>query len=527
MDQKTKRKIELLNVQLINNFTNKLPGDPNLENSRRQVMGSVYSFVEPIQTANPSLIYVSDEMKQELGFTDKDVETKEFLDFVTGNKVAEGSQPYAMCYGGHQFGHWAGQLGDGRAINLGEINDWVIQLKGAGPTPYSRRADGLAVLRSSIREYLCSEAMHHLGVPTTRALSLSLTGDQVMRDIMYDGNSAYEKGAIVSRVSPSFLRFGNFEIFAARGDLHNLKVLVDYTIKTHFSELGEPNKETYLKFFQEVTDRTLDMIIHWQRVGFVHGVMNTDNMSILGLTIDYGPYGWLEGYDFGWTPNTTDRQNKRYRYGNQPNIGLWNLYQLANALYPLIEEVKPIEEILESYKTNYEIKLLSMMRSKLGLQEEKESDVDLISTLKKNLQGSETDMTIFFRNLSQFQKEHPEKGIEIIQDAFYEPKAVQGNLLDQWNQWFHDYANRLKDEALSYDQRKEQMNKVNPKYVLRNYMAQLAIDKADNGDYSLIEEFYELLKKPYDEQPNSEKWFAKRPEWARHKVGCSMLSCSS
>ena len=516
-----------MSIQVNNTFIDQLPGDPNLENSRRQVMGAVYSFVEPIQTSNPSLIHVSDEMKESLGFSDNDVKSKEFLDFVTGNAVAKDSHPYAMCYGGHQFGHWAGQLGDGRAINLGQINDWVVQLKGAGPTPYSRSADGLAVLRSSIREYLCSEAMHHLGVPTTRALSLSLTGDQVMRDMLYDGNPEYEKGAIVSRVSKSFLRFGNYEIFAARGDHHNLKVLLDYTVKTHFSNLGEPSKETYLRFFQEVTDRTLEMIIHWQRVGFVHGVMNTDNMSILGLTIDYGPYGWLEGFDFGWTPNTTDRENRRYRYGNQPNIGLWNLYQLANALYPLIEEVEPIEEILESYKTNYEIKSQNMMRSKLGLEKEKDTDLDLIMALENNLQGSETDMTIFFRNLSQFQKEHPENGIEAVQDSFYEPKAIQGKLKEQWNQWFEDYATRLKDEALFDDQRKEQMNKVNPKYVLRNYMAQLAIDKADNGDYSLISAFYQLLKKPYDEQSDSEIWFAKRPEWARHKVGCSMLSCSS
>ncbi len=516
-----------MNIQIKNTFTDLLPGDPELENSRRQVLESVYSFVEPIQTANPSLIHVSDEMKSALGFSDEDIQSKEFLDFVTGNKIAKDSKPFAMCYGGHQFGHWAGQLGDGRAINLGEINDWAIQLKGAGPTPYSRRADGLAVLRSSIREYLCSEAMHHLGVPTTRALSLSLTGDQVMRDVMYDGNPAYEKGAIVSRVSPSFLRFGNFEIFAARGDLKNLQVLVDYTINAHFSHLGKPSKETYLKFFQEVTDRTLEMIIHWQRVGFVHGVMNTDNMSILGLTIDYGPYGWLEPYEFGWTPNTTDRQNKRYRYGNQPHIGLWNLYQLANALYPLIEEVEPLEKVLDSYKTNYELGSFEMMRSKLGLETATESDEELILLLNKNLQASETDMTIFFRSLSQFQKEHPEKGTEVVQASFYEPKAVQGKLLDQWNQWFKMYSNRLKDEALSNDQRKEQMNKVNPKYVLRNYMAQMAIDKADNGDYSLIEEFYQILKKPYDEQPNSEQWFAKRPEWARHKVGCSMLSCSS
>lgn len=516
-----------MNLNISNIFTESLPGDPNLENSRRQVLESVYSFVTPIKTSEPKRIHLSKEMQNELGFSDKDVDSQEFLEFVTGNTVLPNSRPFAMCYGGHQFGHWAGQLGDGRAINLGEINNWAIQLKGAGPTPYSRSADGLAVLRSSIREYLCSEAMHHLGVPTTRALSLSLTGDKVLRDVMYDGNSAYEKGAIVSRVAPSFLRFGNFEIFSARNDVNNLKILIDYTIKTHFSELGDPSKKTYLKFFQEVTDRTLDMIIHWQRVGFVHGVMNTDNMSILGLTIDYGPYGWLEGFDFGWTPNTTDRQHKRYRYGNQPNIGLWNLYQLANAIFPLIEEAEPLETILESYKSNYEIKSQNMMRSKLGLAAEKDTDIDLIMALEHNLHASETDMTIFFRKLSKFKKEKPEEGIQLIQEAFYVPSEIKDHILNQWNQWFTDYAERLKDETLSYDQRKEQMNKANPKYVLRNYMAQMAIDKADNGDYSLIDEFYQLLKKPYDEQPDSEQWFAKRPEWARHKVGCSMLSCSS
>ena len=520
-----------MKLKIKHHFIDQLPADPILENSRRQVVESVYSFVSPTKTSNPSLLHVSDEMQKELGFSDEEIHSKEFLDFVTGNIILKNSKPFAMCYAGHQFGNWAGQLGDGRAINLGEIEtknkNWAIQLKGAGPTPYSRSADGLAVLRSSIREYLCSEAMHHLGVTTTRALTLSLTGDEVLRDVMYNGNSAHEKGAIVSRVAESFLRFGNFEIFAARNDVNNLKVLTDYTINTHFSHLGKPSKEVYLKFFQEVTDSTLAMIIDWQRVGFVHGVMNTDNMSILGLTIDYGPYGWLEGFEFGWTPNTTDSQHKRYRYGNQPNIGLWNLYQLANALYPLIEDAEPLEAILDSYKTGFEVQSQNMMRSKLGLTLQKETDINLIQSLEDNLQASETDMTIFFRNLSSFNKEQPEEGIKLIKEAFYVPNEIKETILNNWNQWFINYANRLKDETISYDQRKEQMNKVNPKYVLRNYMAQLAIDKADNGDYSLIDELYQLLKTPYSEQPNFKHWFAKRPEWARNKVGCSMLSCSS
>ena len=516
-----------MNIQLTNFFTDQLPADPNLENTRREVLEAVYSFVRPIKTSNPTLLHVSDEMQHTLDFSNEDIQSREFLEFVTGNSVLKNSKPFAMCYAGHQFGNWAGQLGDGRAINLGEIKDWAVQLKGSGPTPYSRTADGLAVLRSSVREYLCSEAMHHLGVPSTRALSLSLTGDKVLRDVMYNGNPAHEKGAIVSRVAKSFLRFGNFEIFSSRNDIKNLKILTDYTIKSHFSHLGKPSKEVYLQFFQEVTNKTLEMIIHWQRVGFVHGVMNTDNMSILGLTIDYGPYGWLEGFDFGWTPNTTDKQHKRYRYGNQPTIGLWNLYQLANALYPLIEEAAPLEKILEGYKSNFEKKSQDMMRAKLGLTSDKETDINIIQSLENNLQATETDMTIFFRTLSSFKKEQPEKGVKLIQDAFYTPDTIKGNVLNNWKQWFANYAKRLEDETTSAEERQQQMNKVNPKYVLRNYMAQLAIDKADKGDTSLLEEMYLLLKEPYSEQPKFEHWFAKRPEWARHKVGCSMLSCSS
>ena len=359
-----------MNLNLKHTFTEQLPSDSIIENTRRQVKEACFSYVKPKKTKVPEIIHISKDMAKILDIPEKELTSESFTNVFTGNEVLPNTTPYAMCYGGHQFGHWAGQLGDGRAINLFEVEhqnkQWTIQLKGAGETPYSRTADGLAVLRSSIREYLCSEAMFHLGVPTTRVLSLALSGDEVLRDVLYDGNSAYEKGAVVSRVSPSFLRFGSYEIFAARQDHNNLKTLVNYTIKHHFSHLGRPSKETYIQFFAEVSKRTLEMIIHWQRVGFVHGVMNTDNMSILGLTIDYGPYGWLEGFDFGWTPNTTDKQHKRYRYGNQPNIGLWNLYQLANALYPLIEETEPLETILEQYKTNFEIKSLEMMRSKIG-----------------------------------------------------------------------------------------------------------------------------------------------------------------
>ncbi|NJX15253.1 protein adenylyltransferase SelO [Tamlana crocina] len=520
-----------MQLKIKDRFNVELPADPILENTRRQVKSACFSFVTPKKTSNPELIHVSPDMLENLGLTEEDAKSKPFLDVFTGNAVYPDTNPYAMCYGGHQFGNWAGQLGDGRAINLFEVEHenkhWTVQLKGAGETPYSRTADGLAVLRSSIREYLCSEAMFHLGVPTTRALSLALTGDKVLRDIMYNGNPAYEPGAVVSRVAPSFLRFGNYQIFAAQQEHGMLKTLVDFTIKHHFPHLGAPSKETYVAFFKEVTELTLKMIVHWQRVGFVHGVMNTDNMSILGLTIDYGPYGWLEGFDYGWTPNTTDRQHKRYRYGNQPNIGLWNLYQLANALYPLVEEAEPFQTILDGYKTEFETQSLRMMRSKLGLETEDAFDASLIQELEDNLLLAETDMTIFFRNLSRFSTEKVSDGLAIIKDAFYNLDELSEDIEEKWQKWFKRYADRLEQEQLSDEERKKKMNAVNPKYVLRNYMAQLAIDDAEKGDYKLVDELFQLLKNPYDEQPEYEKWFAKRPEWARNKVGCSMLSCSS
>jgi uncharacterized protein YdiU (UPF0061 family) len=466
----------------------------------------------------------------QLGLTEQDLKTNDFLNVFSGKAVYPKTQPYAMAYGGHQFGHWAGQLGDGRAINLFEIEHnkqrWALQLKGAGPTPYSRRGDGFAVLRSSIREYLCSEAMHYLGVPTTRALSLMLSGDDVLRDMLYNGNSAYEKGAIVCRVAPSFIRFGNFELFASRQDYNNLKCLTDYTIKHFYPELGKPSKDTYVKFYNKVVTRTLDMIINWQRVGFVHGVMNTDNMSILGLTIDYGPYGWLEGFNFTWTPNTTDAENKRYRYGNQPNIALWNLLQLANALYTLVEDVAPFENALKRFQSEFETKSLNMMRLKLGFQLEFTEDQKLIEALEDCLLLTETDMTIFFRLLSNF-KTSTAEGLQIVKDAFYKPKQLNNDKTQQWTDWFQRYKFRLEKETISDDERKVNMDKINPKYVLRNYMAQIAIDDADNGNYKTIDDLFQLLKQPYTEQPKNEKWFAKRPEWARHKVGCSMLSCSS
>jgi len=517
-------------ISIENKFAIELPGDPDKRNISRQVQEACYSEVTPTPTANAQLIHSSPEMRDELNLDE--LKPKDFLAYFSGQKLIPGSIPFAMCYGGHQFGNWAGQLGDGRAINLCEIKGktqtWATQLKGAGHTPFSRTADGLAVLRSSIREYLCSEAMFHLGVPTTRALSLSLTGDKVMRDILYDGNPDYEKGAVVSRVAPSFIRFGSFEIFASRGDKKTLTELVNYTIKHHFSHLGEPSKKTYLAFFKEIVETTRKMVVDWQRVGFVHGVMNTDNMSIHGVTIDFGPYGWLEDYDESWTPNTTDAQNRRYRFGNQPSVALWNLTQLANALYPLIKEVEPLQEILDYYKSQYQLNYLLMMLEKIGVFTFDKGDEKLIDDLIKNLSESEMDFTLFFRNLNRFDSKNKENHLKLIEKDSYLSKIELDRQINSWSAWLDSYSKRLKKETISNEKKIEKMNLVNPKYVLRNWMSQLAIDKADKEDYSLINELFDLLKKPYTEQPEmEEKWFTKRPDWAKEKVGCSMLSCSS
>src|SRR5690606_16273658 len=332
------------------------------------------SRVVPTPVAAPRVIAYAHEVAGALGLTKEDIESPRFAEVFGGNTLLDGMQPFAANYGGHQFGHWAGQLGDGRAISLGERagtdgRRHELQLKGAGPTPYSRRGDGRAVLRSSIREFLCSEAMAHLGVPTTRALSLVATGEQVVRDMFYDGNPEPEPGAIVCRVAPSFVRFGSFELWTQRGDLALLRRLADDTIRTHFRELGEPSPEVYAAFLREVAERTATLIAHWQSVGFVHGVMNTDNLSILGLTIDYGPYGWLDDYDPSCTPNTTDAQTRRYRYGNQPSIGLWNVANLAEALAPLFDpaRVEDVQrEALEAYQRTFAVEQSRRFAHKLG-----------------------------------------------------------------------------------------------------------------------------------------------------------------
>jgi uncharacterized protein YdiU (UPF0061 family) len=458
------------------------------------------------------------------------LESREFAEVFGGNQLAEGMQSYAACYGGHQFGNWAGQLGDGRAITLGEaINSagerWELQLKGAGLTPYSRHADGRAVLRSSVREFLCSEAMHHLGVPTTRALSLVTTGEPVVRDMMYDGNPSPEPGAVVCRVAPSFLRFGNYEIFAYREDLANLEKLVDFTISRDFPHLQGDAAQRRAAWFSEVCQRTAVMVAHWMRVGFVHAVMNTDNMSILGLTIDYGPYGWMDNYDPDWTPNTTDAGRRRYRFGAQPAMCHWNLTRLANALYDVFPAgPEPLEAGLERYVTTYNETSLAQTAAKFGFAGPESVDIELVQEVYRLMSKAEMDMTLFYRGLALVDLESP--STQPLQSSFYTERGSAEHQAEL-QAWLERYAQCLAGTGETAQARRLRMDAVNPLYVLRNYLAQQAIDLAQAGDASRIAELLETLRNPYQAQPERAHFAEKRPDWARHRPGCSMLSCSS
>ncbi|GAB3325091.1 YdiU family protein [Hymenobacter humi] len=524
-------------AEFSNTLVDKLRGEIAADNRPRQVAGYTYSRVEPTPVRDPHLLAWSDDLGAYLGLA-RPAERGPTVDALAGNLVTDTMKPFAARYAGHQFGNWAGQLGDGRAISLGELvatdaSIWEIQLKGAGPTPYSRRADGRAVLRSSLREFVCSEAMHYLGVPTTRALSLVGTGDTVVRDMFYNGNAKPEPGAIVARVAPTFIRFGNFQMMAAAGELDNLRDLADYVITHHYPELGVPSPAVYVQWFEEICRRTAVMVAHWMTVGFVHGVMNTDNMSILGLTIDYGPYGWLEPYDPDWTPNTTDFSYRRYAFGQQPQIALWNLARLAEALALLVADVEVLRPGLDLYVSAFESTRQEIMLRKLGLTAlHPTEDARLTGDLHEALAEAEVDMTIFFRQLSHIApalvaapEQESNRFQELLAAATYVPlpNPAHAPLL----QWLQRYLQRLRQETNSEAAIKTLMLSANPKYVLRNYLAQNAIEAAERGDLTYLNNLMEVLKNPYSEQPEHEEFAAKRPDWAWDMPGCATLSCSS
>ncbi|KAG7609017.1 Uncharacterized protein family UPF0061 [Arabidopsis suecica] len=458
---------------------------------------------------------------------------------------------YAQCYGGHQFGMWAGQLGDGRAITLGEVLNskgerWELQLKGAGRTPYSRFADGLAVLRSSIREFLCSETMHCLGIPTTRALCLLTTGQNVTRDMFYDGNPKEEPGAIVCRVSQSFLRFGSYQIHASRGkeDLDIVRKLADYAIKHHFPHIESMDRSDSLSFktgdeddsvvdltsnkyaawIVEIAERTATLVARWQGVGFTHGVLNTDNMSILGQTIDYGPFGFLDAFDPSYTPNTTDLPGRRYCFANQPDIGLWNIAQFSKtlAVAQLINQ-KEANYAMERYGDKFMDEYQAIMSKKLGLTK---YNKEVISKLLNNMSVDKVDYTNFFRLLANVKANPNTPENELL-------KPLKAVLLDigkerkeAWIKWMRSYIQEVGGSEVSDEERKARMDSVNPKYILRNYLCQSAIDAAEQGDFSEVNNLIRLMKRPYEEQPGMEKYARLPPAWA-YRPGVCMLSCSS
>jgi uncharacterized protein YdiU (UPF0061 family) len=561
-----------------NRFVRDLPGDTDASPRPRQVHRALYSRVRPTPVRQPRQIAWSREVGELLGITEAMSREPLFADVFGGNALLQGMEPYSANYGGHQFGQWAGQLGDGRAITLGEVvtrpakaghydgghddgghhdggrhdshaSRWELQLKGAGLTPYSRFADGRAVLRSSIREFLFSEAMHHLGVPTTRALSLVGTGESVMRDMFYDGRAKPEPGAVVCRVAPSFIRFGNFELLASRRDTELLEQLVTFTIDREFSGLlsaGHSARDASVRaeWFGQVCERTARMVAEWMRVGFVHGVMNTDNMSVLGLTIDYGPYGWIDNFDLDWTPNTTDAGMRRYRFGQQAQIAYWNLAQFAEALVPVFESRDPLQAGLERFVGTYDAATRRYVGEKLGVRECGDEDLELLQSLYTWMQKAEVDMTIFFRRLSQWNEADlppslrsgeprhrlgeggTKSALQVFADAFYDG-AKTAEHEGELRAWLDRYDARRRQDDSTPEDRRARMNAANPLYVMRNYLAQEAIDRAEQGDDAGIHELLEVMRQPYTEQPGKERFAARRPDWARERAGCSMLSCSS
>jgi len=510
-----------------NEFVSRFKGDNSGDRRPRQTPDTFWAKAEPTPVPEPKLLAWSEELAAELGLDRPDAASVEILG---GNRLAQGMYTYAACYAGHQFGNWAGQLGDGRAIALGELvtpggSIQELQLKGAGPTAYSRRADGRAVLRSSVREYLMSEAMHYLGVPTTRALSLATTGDPVLRDMFYDGHPAHEPGAIVCRVAPSFLRFGSFEMPAARGEKANLQQLVDYTIEKFYPQYAQ-NEEKILLWFGDVVTRTAKLMVEWQRVGFVHGVMNTDNMSILGLTIDYGPYSFVDAWDQNFTPNTTDLPGRRYAFGRQPAVAKWNLGCLAGALLPLFPDKEPLVALLETYDDTYWHGWYRMMANKLGLPEAEAAGSELIDEFVRLLNRIGPDMTLFFQQLATISPDEQEDArlVAQLRPAFYTDLAHEDR--EALVVALQARNNRLRESGGGPEEIRERMRRANPRIILRNYLLSQAIEalEKDNDD-RLFRQLEAALKEPYTD--HHDQFLALRPEWATQKAGCSMLSCSS
>jgi len=482
----------------------------SFDNTYARLPQAFYARLNPTPfSATPYLVHANPAAAELIELEPEEFARPEFAALFGGSALTPGMEPLAMLYSGHQFGVYVSQLGDGRAILLGEAKNgwgerWDLHLKGAWMTPFSRDGDGRAVLRSTIREHLCCAAMQGLGIPTTQALCLVGSDDQVYRERI-------ETGAMLVRMAPSHVRFGTFEVFYYRKQHEYLKLLGDYVIEQHFPHLHDA-KDKYARFLKEVVERTAQLIARWQAVGWAHGVMNTDNMSILGLTLDYGPYGFMDDYDAGFICNHSDH-NGRYAFNQQPYIGLWNLSCLAQALLPLAGK-EALKEGLDTYQPLFEREYLKCMRAKFGLLTERTDDEELIRDFLSLLQGSHADYTIVFRELSAF---------STADGATNETLCEHFLNRDRFDEWAARYRDRLRIENSRDDERRDRMNRTNPKYVLRNYLAQTAIEKAQAKDFSEIDRLFTLLQDPFSDQPGMEAYALPPPNWGKHLA----VSCSS
>ncbi|OGB20674.1 MAG: hypothetical protein A3I66_23875 [Burkholderiales bacterium RIFCSPLOWO2_02_FULL_57_36] len=483
-----------------------------LENSFAELPEAFHTRLKPTPLPSPYLVCASSAAAAQIKLDPAQFATGDFVETFTGNRILPTSIPLAAVYSGHQFGVWAGQLGDGRAILLGEASApetgppgmLELQLKGAGMTPYSRMGDGRAVLRSSIREFLCSEAMAALGIPTSRALCVTGSDQRVMRELP-------ETTAVATRMAPTFVRFGSFEHWFYNDKHTELKILADHVINRCYPQLRE-SQNPYQALLTEVTRRTAHLIAQWQAVGFMHGVMNTDNMSILGITLDYGPFGFMEAFDARHICNHTDQQG-RYAYSMQPQIGHWNCYALGQALLPLIGDVDTTKAALEIYQPEFEAKLDELLHAKLGLQTRHADDASLFDSMFVLMQNDHVDFTLFFRRLGDCRLDDNASD-EPVRDLFIDRAA--------YDAWAVQYRARLRTENSRDEVRRLAMHAVNPKYILRNYLAQVAIEKAQNKDFSEIGKLLAVLERPFDEQPENERYAALPPDWASHlEVSCS------
>ncbi|MGG7470285.1 protein adenylyltransferase SelO [Chryseobacterium arthrosphaerae] len=513
-----------MNIERIRQpFLKKFPGDFSNNPMQRNTPKVLFATIKPAGFDKPELIAFNAGLSEEIGlgtFEDKD------LDFLVGNNLPENVQTYATAYAGHQFGNWAGQLGDGRAILAGEIvNDdgktTEIQWKGAGATPYSRHADGRAVLRSSVREYLMSEAMFHLGVPTTRALSLAFTGEDVVRDIMYNGNPELEKGAVIIRTAASFIRFGHFELMSAQQEYKTLQDLTDFTIDRYFPEITSSGQQKYKDFFENICTRTANLMVEWFRVGFVHGVMNTDNMSILGLTIDYGPYSMMDEYDLNFTPNTTDLPGRRYAFGKQGQISQWNLWQLANALHPIIKDEKFMEDTLNRYGTYFWEAHDAMLCRKFGFDGLRKDDEEFFTNWQGLMQELQLDHTLFFNQLEKLSSGADLKAL--FGATSY--TLLNEEKLNKLQNFIRTYESRINSNTISKEESLAMMKTANPKFILRNYLLYECIEEIGNGKTEMLDKLTLALKNPYEEM--FPEFSGKRPAGYDDTAGCSTLSCSS